>query len=349
MTTAGAVPVIAGRWDHTRTGRLVLGGLWTDAALVMAASAWNGGRALHVLGDPFWSGVLLGLAVDVGLAVALVGDRALHLAGRTEPWGRALRVATAGMSLALNCAVPVWLGQPGLALFHAFLPVLLVLLSEYAQHSTLQFGEIAAGHQAALKAELEAQLAAERAAWQAQLDKPAIQPGMTPIPPSAAPTFRAVPLSPWSQPDADQAAPQAGPSSAVAGRFDPAPVGRPGFLPAVQPAGRPADQPAERPDPPARTDPLDRSAQTARHRTGPAPGAAPARRRTGKPKSDDQLMAAIRDMAGRNGGRAPSQYQLRQTLGIGGSRAARLLAELDTTPAGPPTGNGTATRKDRTP
>lgn len=150
-----------------RTGRLVLIGLWIDALLVMAASAWNGGRALAVLGDPFGFGILLGFAVDVGLAAALVGDRALHLAGRTEPWGRAVRVTTALMSLGLNCAVPLWLGQTGLALFHAFLPILLILLAEYAQSCTLQFQAIAAERVAAEQAERDAQLAAARSTYEA--------------------------------------------------------------------------------------------------------------------------------------------------------------------------------------
>ncbi len=40
----------------------------------------------------------------------------------------------------------------------------------------------------------------------------------------------------------------------------------------------------------------------------------------------------------------PSRYLLKQQLGIGSSRAARLLAELDTgtTPAGDPAHNGAA-------
>ena len=37
------------RWDHTRTGRLVLAGLWIDALLVMAASA-RGSFAAQFLG-----------------------------------------------------------------------------------------------------------------------------------------------------------------------------------------------------------------------------------------------------------------------------------------------------------
>lgn len=151
------------RWDHSRTTRIVLTGLWADAVLVMAASAYNGGQAFDGLGQPFAAGIALGVAVDVGLAVGLVGDRALHLAGRQSRWGRALRVATAFMSLALNCAVALWLGHYGVAVFHAFLPILLVLLSEYAQDSTLQFGEIADEHAAEVRAELDAEAARQRA------------------------------------------------------------------------------------------------------------------------------------------------------------------------------------------
>lgn len=147
-----------------KTSRVVLFGLWIDAALVMAASAWNGGRAVATLGDPFWWGVLLGGAVDIGLAMALIGDRALHLHGRVEPWGRTVRVTTALMSLGLNCAVALSEGRLGLAVFHAFLPVLLILLSEYQQSSTMQFNAIATEQEAAAIAEQEAQRATNQAA-----------------------------------------------------------------------------------------------------------------------------------------------------------------------------------------
>jgi len=133
-------------------------GLWLDAGIVMSASAVNGGRAFVALGEPFAAGLALGVAVDVALAVALWGDRALHLAGESSPWGRVLRVTTALMSGALNCSVAVWSGHHGVAAFHAFLPVLLILLTEYAQSSTLKFGHIAGRQRAtedAARAETE--------------------------------------------------------------------------------------------------------------------------------------------------------------------------------------------------
>ncbi|HEX2301873.1 MAG TPA: hypothetical protein VHH34_25765 [Pseudonocardiaceae bacterium] len=332
-TTDGTGAVAGRRVDHTRTSRIVLTGLWADAALVMAASAYNGGQAFAALGEQMGAGIALGLAVDVGLAVALIGDRALHLAGRQSHWGRALRVCTAVMSLALNCAVAVWMRHYGVAAFHAFLPVLLVLLSEYAQDSTLQFGEIAAEHAAAVKAERDAQLAADRAAWEAKHEAPPARPPVAPIPPPAPPPFQAVP-----------------PRSSA----------RPDFAPAVQSADRPASQPAARPV----EQPVDRPADVSVGRPAAATGTGAAgrpatatqrratrrRKRIGKPKTDRQLATGIRELTERNSGRMPSQYQLRQALGVGGPRAARLLAEFDTTtPAGSPDDNGTATRKEATP
>ncbi len=204
----------AQRWDHTRTGRIVLTGLWADAALVMAASAYNGGLAFTALNQDFGAGVALGLAVDVALAVALVGDRALHLAGRVSYWGRALRITTALMSLGLNCGVAIWQEHYGVAVFHAFLPLLLILLSEYAQDSTLQFGEITAEHEAAVKADRDAQLAADRAAYEAaersRLDPvaasavatigPAVAPAFTPAVSSAGTTGRPTAVATGSRP-----------------------------------------------------------------------------------------------------------------------------------------------------
>lgn len=298
------------RVDHTRTSRIVLTGLWADAVLVMAASAWNGGQAFVALDQHIAEGIALGLAVDVGLAVALVGDRALHLAGRQSQWGRALRVSTAIMSLALNCAVSLWLGHYGVAVFHAFLPVLLVLLSEYAQDSTLQFGEVSAEHATAVKAEREAQLAADRAAWQAQQDKQAAAQVRT-VPPPPPPVSAAAPARFQAVPD------------------------RTGFTPAVHPDPAPAVRPESSP----RNGPADRSGPQSTRRTSPA-------RKARKRRTDAQVTAAIHELAARNGGTPPSQYQVKQALGVGSGRAARLLAELGPAPAAAPAGNGAATRKD---
>lgn len=71
------------------------------------------------------------------------------------------------------------------------------------------------------------------------------------------------------------------------------------------------------------------------------PGTAP----PGSSRSDAQLARAVRELAERIGG-PPSQYTIKQRLGVGSGQAARLLAELASTPAGAPASNGAATGKE---
>lgn len=125
------------------TGRGVITGVWVCAAITMAASAFNGALTFRALGSPWAVGFTIGVAVDVALCVALIGDRALHLTGTSTAWGRALRWTTAGMSLALNCGASIVGGHYMAAVFHAFLPLLLVVLTEAAQSYTLAYSHIA--------------------------------------------------------------------------------------------------------------------------------------------------------------------------------------------------------------
>lgn len=134
---------MSGAVNHARTGRLVAAGVWVCAAIVMTASAANGALTFDALQSYWPIGLAIGVAVDIALCVALVGDRALHLAGRKSGWGRALRIATAGMSLALNCGASLANGHYAAAAFHAFLPVLLVVLTEASQSYSLRFHAIA--------------------------------------------------------------------------------------------------------------------------------------------------------------------------------------------------------------
>lgn len=132
-------------------------------------------------------------------------------------------------------------------------------------------------------------------------------------------------------------------------RPDPMPPVRPEFAPAERPAEQPAERPAERPTGSARTVPDDRPAErpapTRPERSTSATRNGPARKRPGKPRTDAHLSAEVRQLAEQNGG-PPSVYAVKQALGVGSGRAARLLAELDTTPAGSPSSNGAATRKE---
>lgn len=128
-------------------------------------------------------------------------------------------------------------------------------------------------------------------------------------------------------------APAVGLRAVPAHRPDPAPTVRA----QVGPQGRSADRTEDRPTTPARTVPAERSANR------PARAARPARKRTGRHRTDAQLSAAVRELAEQNGGAPPSQYQVKQRFGVGSGRAARLLADLSTTPD---QSGGTATRKD---
>lgn len=127
-----------------RTGRLVRKLLWADALILMAGSASSAALTYIHFNDHGLRGLALGVAVDIGLCVALIGDRQLHLHGRTSAWGRTLRIGAAMAALILNCGVAVAIGNYYLAFLHAFLPLLLIALMEYDQDIQLQFAAIQA-------------------------------------------------------------------------------------------------------------------------------------------------------------------------------------------------------------
>lgn len=335
-------------WGHIVTGRVVMTGLWADAALVMASSAYNGGEAFVALGEARGQGIALGVAVDVALAVALIGDRALHLEGRSSVWGRAIRIITAGMSLALNCGVPLSQGRLGVAAFHAFLPVLLVLLSEYAQDVTLQFGEIAEEYKAQAtqdSAPAPSLAPAPAPAWQPRTVGYQAPPATAhePVSAQAAPRFSAV--RNWSTASAEAT----GFRPAVVRETVPEPTANGGPPSVPGSVGATAgDRSAERStgrsaEPSPDRSPLrsaDRSAvggpdrSSAPARTGPRtkPGPKPANRA----RTDEQILAAARAVAAENGGAPLSTYALKQRFGVGAQRALRLAAQLSAQPAADP-------------
>lgn len=126
-----------------RTGRSIVAGTWGCAVIVMVGSAASAAVAYDYLGEHWGLGLATGIAVDIALCVALVGDRRLYAHGLTSNWGRALRITTALMSLVLNAGVAFATGHYFLAFLHSFLPVLLVVLTEYGQDVLLQFTGLA--------------------------------------------------------------------------------------------------------------------------------------------------------------------------------------------------------------
>ena len=107
-----------------RTGRRIVAGTWGCAAITMAASAANAALTYGALGDNRALGLATGIAVDIGLCVALIGDRRLYTHGLASGWGRALRITTAVMSLVLNVGISLRDGHYFAALLHSFLPLL---------------------------------------------------------------------------------------------------------------------------------------------------------------------------------------------------------------------------------
>jgi hypothetical protein len=152
-----------------RTGRRIAAGIWVCATITMAASLINGTSvfdALTIGALGVVVGFLTSLAVDACLVVVLIGDRQMQALGLIAGWGRVMRIVTLGMSLALNCGASVVAGHYFLAVFHAFLPLLIFGMSEYGQQVMLRFAaEIR--RQISERAEAEA---AQRRAQQAVVD-----------------------------------------------------------------------------------------------------------------------------------------------------------------------------------
>jgi hypothetical protein len=175
--------------------------------------------------------------------------------------------------------------------------------------------------------------------------------GFQPIPPaSGAGRFQAVPnLTTAHGPNQPTSATPARPDPAPAGHPDTAPAGRPAEHPAPRPgehsASRPDTTPVGRPEPTAAGRPVERSAVRP-DSPPPRPASGRGRKRARKPRTDDQLAEKVRDLAERNGGEPPSQYQVRQALGVGGGRAARLVAEYQPPAATASSSNGSAAPKE---
>jgi hypothetical protein len=126
----------------SRTGRAIASGIWVCASITMLASLINGTSVFYALThDPIGTavGFLTALAVDACLVVVLCGDRQMQALGLTAAWGRVLRIVTLLMSLGLNCGASIYHEHYGLAVFHAFLPLLIVGMSEYGQEVILTF------------------------------------------------------------------------------------------------------------------------------------------------------------------------------------------------------------------
>lgn len=154
--------------DITRTGRIVTGAQWGVASVVMAGSAASAGLGFHALGEHWAIGVITGLGVDLALASGLIIGRRLRAVGVRTAWGTVLLWLTAGMTLVLNSGAAVIHHQWALAVAHAFLPILLVVLTEAGSEAQLKLLRIRRDAELAAKAERDAGDVARQARYDAE-------------------------------------------------------------------------------------------------------------------------------------------------------------------------------------
>lgn len=115
--------------DVQRTSNIVTTAQWSVASVVMAGSAYSAGLAFQHFGESFIAGFITGVAVDFALASWLLIARKLRASDVQTAWGPILEGATALMTLCLNSGVSILNEKYLLALFHAFLPAVLFILS----------------------------------------------------------------------------------------------------------------------------------------------------------------------------------------------------------------------------
>lgn len=165
MNDAVAVAAVE---DVESTGRDTVVAQWGVAVVVMTGSAISAGVGFGFLGEHPAIGVITGLGVDLALAFGLIIGRRLRAVGITTCWGSVLLWLTGLMTLCLNSGAAVLGGRWGLAVAHAFLPVLMVVLTEAGSEAQLKLHRLARERTAAQRAEQDARLAAERAEREAQ-------------------------------------------------------------------------------------------------------------------------------------------------------------------------------------
>lgn len=154
--------------DVDRTGLVTTRAQWGVASVVMAGSAASAWVAFGQLGEHPAIGAITAVGVDLALASGLVIGRRLRAVGITTVWGTVLLWLTSTMTLLLNSGASAVTGHWVLAGAHAFLPVLLVVLTEAGSEAQLKLLRLQRDTTASELAAVDAQLVADRAAREAQ-------------------------------------------------------------------------------------------------------------------------------------------------------------------------------------
>jgi hypothetical protein len=126
------------------SARRIVIGTWGCAVIVMVASAINAVLTFSSVGDNRVLGLATGIAVDIALCVGLIGDRLLARYSLSSAWGRTLRILAAVMAVVLQVGAAVKASHYFVALLHAFLPALLVALTEYGQDVLIKVTDLSA-------------------------------------------------------------------------------------------------------------------------------------------------------------------------------------------------------------
>jgi hypothetical protein len=294
---------------------MVLGLLFTMTN-VQQFAAHTTGVAAGSLG--WWAAWLLDPTVSLVLLGILLAERHTSrwqvLMGQ---WTRIAKWALLAATYVMNTWQAYTAGNPAGIVLHSVPPLVVFMGAEAVTDLHDKLTE--AVHRAHAYATNRAEHKAKAEREKAERDTPAEQtrpaPSATPVPlaPPAPAPFRVVPI----QPDT---------------------------TPPDRSAERASERSADRSDPSARNVSPVRSDSPRPGRSETPRRAARPRTHSGTPRTDAQLSRAVRELAEQTGA-PPSQYAIKQRLGVGSGRAARLLADLDTTPTRPPETNG-ATRKD---
>jgi hypothetical protein len=315
------VEKLRGRVDRFIWTGMILGLLFTMTN-VQQFTAHTTGAGPGSLG--WWAAWLLDPTVSVILLGVLLAERETsRWQIPVGPWARAAKWSLLAATYVMN-TWESWAGGnlAGIVL-HSVPPLAVFMGAEAVTDCQDKLTE--ATHRAHARASQRAERKAQTAREATEQHHPAA-PASPPRPPTPVP------------------GPAPARFPAVVTRPDPAPVARSADRASEAASGRSAD----RTDPPAQTRPADRPTPARADRPGASRRGGPGRAgRARRPRSDAQLSRAVRELAAQNGG-PPSQYQVKQRLGVGSARAARLLADLHTTttPAGPVLSNGAAVRKE---
>lgn len=155
--------------DISRVSQAVTLAQWGVAAVVMVGSAMSAWSTFAQLHDTPAIGAVIAVGVDLALASGLVVSQRLRALGiENSPWGTALMWLTAAMTLALNAGADAVAQKWGLALLHAFPPILMVVLTEAGSANQLRVMRKRQEREAAEQAKREAEDKERQARYDAE-------------------------------------------------------------------------------------------------------------------------------------------------------------------------------------